>query len=81
MTTHDGVVRFEYYDNEESEVRGDNKRVILLRNCTGCIETSEFKSKPFAFQFSTQQGKPTKHALYKRNLPALVISLACVRCI
>ena len=56
-TSHEGVVRLEYYDTEEAEIKGENKRVIVLRNCTGCIETFEFKkARPHAFQFSTQQG-------------------------
>ena len=56
-TSHDGVVRLEYYDKEENEIKGENRRVIILRNSTGCCETSDYKrSKPHAFQFSSSIG-------------------------
>ena len=56
-TTHEGVVRLEYYDKEESAIKGENKRVIILRNCTGCCETSEYKrTRPHAFQFTSNLG-------------------------
>ena len=56
-TTHEGVVRLEYYDSQEESVTGANKRVILLRNSTGCCETMEYrKTRPYALQFSTRLG-------------------------
>ena len=63
-TSHDGVVRLEYYDKEENEIKGENRRVIILRNSTGCCETSDYKrSKPHAFQFSSSIGTQNSNTL------------------
>lgn len=55
-TSREGVVRVEYYDSEEDQLKGHNKRNIHLRSCTSCGKTSEYKR--FAFTFSTHLGRP-----------------------
>ena len=55
-TSREGVVRVEYYDSEEDQIKVHNKRNIHLRNCTSCERVFEFKR--FAFAFTTHLGKP-----------------------
>lgn len=74
-TSHDGVVRLEYYDKEENEIKGENRRVIILRNSTGCCETSDYKrTKPHAFQFSSSIGRYTRQ---QTLAPLILLYLPC----
>jgi len=57
FTTHEGVVRLEYYDNPESMVTSTGKRIIPLRECTDLSSTIGNKIHPYAFQFTSQLGK------------------------
>ena len=60
-TSHEGVVRLTYFDDEESELRGADVRTVNLRNCTGCCESSVYKTHPYAFQFTTAMGQLNAH--------------------
>lgn len=56
-TSHDGVVRLNYYDSEEGEVRGADVRTVNLRNSETCTASAAYKSHPHAFQFATLLGE------------------------
>ena len=56
-TTHEGVVRIEYYDNESNEVAQMGKRTIPLRDSIGLVQIPGNKAQPFMFEFTSQIGE------------------------
>ena len=56
-TTHEGVVRIEYYDNESNEVAQMGKRTIPLRDSIGLVQIPGNKTQPFMFEFTSQIGE------------------------
>ena len=56
-TTHEGVVRLEYYDSQDAARNGVGKRTIPLRDSTSLNVTSGDKLHPYVFQFTSQIGE------------------------
>lgn len=56
-TSHEGVVRLEYFDNEACERNGLGKRTIPLRGCSGVNQTVGDKAHPYVFELQSQIGK------------------------
>lgn len=57
-TTHEGVVRLEYYDSEECAKSEVGKRTIPLRESTAPASAVGNKINPYVFQLKTQIGQP-----------------------
>ena len=55
-TSHEGVVRLEYYDSEECARLDVGKRTIPLRDSTAPSTTTGNKLHPYVFQLTTQIG-------------------------
>lgn len=55
-TTHEGVVRLEYYDSEACERGAQGKRTIPLRDCTGVKQSVGDKTRPYIFELQSQIG-------------------------
>ena len=56
-TSHEGVVRLEYFDSQESSKTGAGKRTIPLRESKGIELATGDKLHPYVFQFTSQIGK------------------------
>ena len=59
-TTHEGVMRVEYFDEEDHEAPGLGKRTIPLRGAHGIVQSAGSKTRPFVFEFSSQIGGPVQ---------------------
>ncbi len=55
-TTHDGVVRLDYYEREDHEATEIGKRTIPLRECMGLSPGVGTKSHSHVFEFKTPIG-------------------------
>ena len=55
-TSHEGVIRLEYFDNEACERSGVGKRTIPLRDCSGVNQTVGDKIHPYTFEIHSQIG-------------------------
>lgn len=55
-TSHEGVVRLEYYDSEEFAKSDVGKRTIPLRDSTAPTTAVGNKLHPYVFQLKTQIG-------------------------
>ena len=56
-TTHEGVVRMEYFDNEGSEATQIGKRTIPLRDSIGLAQMPGNKTQPYMFEITSQIGE------------------------
>lgn len=56
-TTHEGVVRIEYYDNESCEATQIGKRTIPLRDSIGLAQIPGNKTQPYMFEITSQIGE------------------------
>ena len=56
-TSHEGVVRMEYFDNESCEKSGIGKRTIPLRDSSGIKQSIGDKTHPYVFELQSQLGK------------------------
>ncbi len=55
-TSHEGVVRIEYFDSQESAMNGIGKRTIPLRDSRDFDTAPGNKLHPYVFQFTSQIG-------------------------
>ena len=55
-TSHEGVVRVEYFDNNDCGVNGVGKRTIPLRDSSELTIGTGNKIHPYVFQFRSQIG-------------------------
>lgn len=64
-TSHEGVIRMEYFDNEACEIGSLGKRTIPLRDCSGIQESVGDKTHPYVFQLQSQLGKHIKQCVIR----------------
>ena len=56
-TTHEGVVRMEYFDSKEAARSGAGRRTIPLRDSSSMSTAAGDKLHPYVFQFTSQLGE------------------------
>ncbi len=59
-TSHEGVIRMEYFDSEGCEIGSIGKRTIPLRDCSGIQQSVGDKTRPYVFELQSQLGKLIK---------------------
>ena len=63
-TSHEGVVRIEYYVDENSERSQIGKRTIPLRDCSKIQQCVGDKIRPYLFEFTTHLGKTFREQMH-----------------
>lgn len=61
-TSHEGVVRIEYYDSQECAKNGVGKRTIPLRDSRELSTAPGNKLHPYVFQLTSQIGEEGVHS-------------------
>ncbi len=55
-TSHEGVIRMEYFDSDACEIGSLGKRTIPLRDCSGIKQSVGNKTQPYVFELQSQIG-------------------------
>lgn len=77
-TTHEGVVRMEYYVDEVSEKSQIGKRTIPLRDSSKIQQGVGDKVHPYVFEFTTQLGEYHCRLIFDSRISSMLQTLICI---
>ncbi len=63
-TSHEGVIRMEYFDSDACEIGSLGKRTIPLRDCSGIKQSVGDKTHPYVFELQSQIGNNYLSSIY-----------------